>query len=275
MKTAEEWVAALNRSDATGRRLFGSKELGEIEIERKPTKAISIKGKYWAGNFNYENSIIMWGSITSPYFTNQEKLKTHIRIKKGKFSLIDPIENKYDIDGGARITVDDGDIIVGNISGIKEQVPDPQGRVGMSTIKEHFTELSATNGKIIAGNVRETAKLGADEISVMNLVDNVKIRGRKISVYGSKVNYDVEFELLEGGSIHFYDKGSGFDISDDAIINLENGTQTKLFYLKTSNMISYGGKKITYDYIDKMHKKGTKKPGVGIGKKFGSFFNKK
>ena len=275
MKTAVEWVAALNRTDTTGVRLFGSKELGEIEIERKATKAISIKGKYWAGNFSYDNSIIMWGSITSPYFTEHEKLKTRIHIKKGKFSLIDPIQNKYEIDGGSKIIVDDGDIIVGNISGIKEMVPDPEGRVGMYLTKEHFTELIATKGKIVAGNVRETAKLEANEITVLNLVDNVKVRGKKISILGTKVNYDVEFELLEGGSIRFYDQGSGYDISDDAIIKLENGKETKLFYLKISKMISYGGKEITYDYIDKMHERGSKKPGDGWGKKFGSIFGKK
>lgn len=275
MRAAEEWVSALNRTDATGVRLFGSKELGEIEIERKATKALSIKGKYYAGNFSYDHSIIMWGSITSPYFAKQENLKTRIHIKKGKFSLIDPIENKYDIDSGAKIIVDDGDIIVGNISGIKESVPDPEGKVGMFLTVEHFTELIAPKGKIIAGNIRETAKLEANEITVLNLVDNVKIKGRKISVLGSKVNYDVEFELLEGGSIRFYDQGSGYDISDDAIIKLENGKETKLFYLKTSKMISYGGQEITYDYIDKMNEKGTKKTGQSFGKKLGLFFGKK
>ena len=34
MKTAQEWAAALNRASATGQRLFGSKELGQIEFER-------------------------------------------------------------------------------------------------------------------------------------------------------------------------------------------------------------------------------------------------
>jgi len=35
MKTAQEWAGALNRASATGQRLFGSKELGQIEFERK------------------------------------------------------------------------------------------------------------------------------------------------------------------------------------------------------------------------------------------------
>ena len=50
MNVAQEWLDALRRTDTTGTRLFGSKELGEIEIERKPSKAITIKGKFWAGS---------------------------------------------------------------------------------------------------------------------------------------------------------------------------------------------------------------------------------
>ena len=38
IKVAQEWLDALSRANATGNRLFGSKELGEIEIERKPSK---------------------------------------------------------------------------------------------------------------------------------------------------------------------------------------------------------------------------------------------
>ena len=42
MKTAQEWAAALNRAGAIGQRLFGSKELGQIEFERKITKTLTI-----------------------------------------------------------------------------------------------------------------------------------------------------------------------------------------------------------------------------------------
>ena len=34
IKVAQEWIDALNRADATGIKLFGSNELGQIEIER-------------------------------------------------------------------------------------------------------------------------------------------------------------------------------------------------------------------------------------------------
>ena len=55
MKTAQEWAAALNRAGAVGQRLFGSKELGQMEFERKITQTLIIKGKFWAGNFKYDN----------------------------------------------------------------------------------------------------------------------------------------------------------------------------------------------------------------------------
>lgn len=254
MRRAEEWAAALNRVDATGVRLFGSKELGELEFERKANKALSIKGKYWAGNLTYDGPIIMWGSITNPYFAENEKIKTHIRVTNGNFTLMDPVANKYDIENGAKITADNGDIIVGSVSGTKELLPDPQGRVGMHIIKEHFTELKAPRGKIIAANIRETVKLVADTVVVVNLVDNIKIKGRNISVFGAKVNYNVEFELKEGGTIKFHDQGSGFDISDDAILRLENGKQFRLRDLKGAQMIGYGGEEITYDFLNEKEK---------------------
>ncbi len=177
---AQEWVAALNRTDATDVRLFGSKELGQLEFERKATKSLSIKGKFWAGNLSYDNSIIMWGSITNPYFSENEEEKTVIHVKNGKFSLINPLENGYLVENGVKIIVDNGDIIVGDVYGKKEVLPDASGKVGMSFTKEHFTELKAVKGKIVAGFIRNTVKLEADTIMVINLEDNVKVKGRDI-----------------------------------------------------------------------------------------------
>lgn len=259
MKIAQEWAAALNRTDATGTRLFGSKELGQIEIERKATKALSIKGKFWAGHLSYDGPIVMWGSVTNPYFSDIEEQKTRIHVSHGKFSLIDPIENGFVIENGATITVDAGDIIVGDVFGKKEILPDPAGRVGMFVTKEHFTELNAPKGKIVAGWIHNTVKLNADEILVAKLEDNIKVRGRKISVLGPKVTYDVEFELLRGGVVKFHDPGSGFDISDDAIIILENGKTFRLHDLKKSQLIGLGGADITYEYLDNIGKKDSKK----------------
>src|SRR3989337_213916 len=211
VRNAQEWTAALNRTDATGVRLFGSKELGQLEFERKATKALSIKGK---------------------------------------FSLIDPIENGYVIENGAKITVDNGDIIVGDVFGKKEILPDPSGKVGMFITNEHFTELKAPRGKIVAGFIKNTVKLESDTIMVINLEDHVLIKGRNISILGSKVTYNVEIELMKGGMIKFHDQGSGFDISDDAILRLENGKEFRLHDLKKSELIGYGGAEITYEYLD-------------------------
>ena len=181
MKIAQEWAAALNRAGAIGQRLFGSKELGEIEFERKITKTLTIKGKFWAGSFRYDNPVMMWGSVTSPYVSPYEKHKTHIHLTKGNFRMIDSLRNKYDIDGGAKITVDNGDMEVGNVSGKRQRVQDPQGRVGMSTVREYFSVLNAPNGKIVTGDVRDTVKLNADTVITINLVDNVKVTGEKHS----------------------------------------------------------------------------------------------
>ncbi len=266
---AQEWSAALNRTDATGVRLFGSKELGQLEFERKATKALSIKGKFWAGNLSYDNSIIMWGSVTSPYFSENTDEKTVIHVKDGKFSLIDPLENGYLIEHGAKILVDNGDIIVGDVYGKKEILPDPSGKVGMFFTKEHYTELIAPNGKIVGGFIRNTVKLEADIIMVINLEDNVKIKGRDISILGNKVTHDVEIKLMKGGKIKFHDKGSGFDISDDAILQLENGKEFRLQDLKKSEMIGYGGADITYDYLDTVGAKKRNGPEKSWRSKFG------
>ncbi len=250
IKVAQEWIDALNRSDVTGIKLFGSNELGQIEIERKPTGALSIKGKFWAGKISHSNHVFMWGSMTSPYFLDTDISKTLIHLTQGTFKLMDPLENGYNIENGSHIIVDNGDIICGNVNGIRQQVPHPTGRVGMSIIKEHFTKLEAPNGKIIAGDVRETVSLDAQEVLVLNLIDNVIVKGKKISVFGPKVSYDVFFELKEGGMIRFYDKGSGFDISDDAIIKLENGKEFFLDDLKTRKLIGFGGQEMTYEFLD-------------------------
>ena len=247
---AQEWLDALRRTGTTGQRLFGSKELGEIEIERKPSKAIAIKGKFWAGTLTHDNDVFMWGSITSPYFSDFDKSKTHIRLTNGTFKMMDPLENGFNIENGVKISVNNGDIICGHINGIRDRIPDPDRRVGMSIEREHFSQLLAPNGKIVAGDARETVSLDADEIAVLNLVDNVKVSGKKIQIFGSKVSYDVFIELKRDGILRFFDQGSGFDISDDAILKLENGKEFFLDELKNKKLIGFGGQNMTYDFLD-------------------------
>ena len=252
MNVAQEWLDALRRTETTGQRLFGSKELGEIEIERKSSKAITIKGKFWAGSLTHDNDVLMWGSITNPYFSDFKKSKTHIHLTNGTFKMMEPLESGFNVENGATISTNTGDIICGNVNGIRDRVPDPDRRVGMSIEREHFSELLAPNGKIIAGDVRETVYLDGDEILVLNLVDNVKLKGRKIQIFGSKVSYDVFIELKKDGILRFFDRGSGFDISDDAILKLENGKEFFLDELKNKKLIGFGGQDMTYDFLNNL-----------------------
>ncbi len=252
MRIAQEWLDALSRTETTGQRLFGSKELGEIEIERKLSKAITIKGKFWAGQLIHDSDVFLWGSITNPYFSDVEKSKTNIHLTNGTFKMMDPLENAFNIENGAKISVDHGDIICGHVNGARDRIPDPDARVGMSIERQHYSELSAPNGKIVAGDVHETVILDAEEIAALNLVDNIKIKGKKIQIFGSKVSYDVFFELKNGGSIRFFDRGSGFDISDDAILKLENGKEFFLDELKNKKLIGFGGQDMSYNFLNNL-----------------------
>ncbi|WP_420546353.1 J domain-containing protein [Nitrosopumilus sp.] len=286
MKTAEEWAAALNRTNSTATRLFGSKTLGEIELERKANGALSIKGNFMAGSLSYDGPIIMQGSITSPSWT--EEFRTNIHLTKGDFKFINPIENKYKIENGAKILVDNGDVVVGNIFGRKFRVEDPEGRVGVFQIQEHRTSVSAPNGKIIAENVANTVSLDADTVIVLNVEDDVRISAREILFYGGKLTYDSVIELKEGGSIRFFEKFSIQGLSGDAIIKLENGKQIRLFDVKTkkikdlsdefvANKESYGkdatmvgnGFTVTYDMLNNLSKKSPKKQKTGWVSRFG------
>ncbi len=275
MQIAQEWAAALNRSNSTATRLFGSKTLGEIELERKANGALSIKGNFMAGKFTYDGPIIMQGNITSPSWTKE--FNTIIHITKGDFKFVDPIENKYKIDNGAQILVDDGNVVVGNIFGRKYKVQDPEGRVGIYQTHEHRTQILAPKGKIIAENVVNTVMLEADTIIALNLEDDVILRGREILLYGSKVTYDVIIELKKDGIIRFFENFSIQGISNDAKIRLEDGKEIRLFDIKTKkikdlsddliqNKTNYNkddtmvgkGFTITYQMLENLNKKSSK-----------------
>lgn len=249
MKLAEDWTSLLKRNNAVGSRLFGSKELGESEFEVKESGDLFIKGKFWAGQFTYDGSIMLSGSITSPYFAKDENVKTVIRVLNGNFTIRDPLPNNYTIENGAKIIAENGDIVVGNLVGVREIMQDPQGRIGVYTTREHFTELRAPRGKIVAGTARETVLLEAQTVVVNNMINNVKVRAKDISVFGSTVNYNCEIEMLQEGSLVFHDEGSGYALSDDVLIKLENGKWFTLNQLKTSNLVGFG-KKITYEHLD-------------------------
>ncbi len=285
MQAAQEWAAALNRSNSTGSRLFGSKTLGEIELERKATGALSIKGNFMAGNLTYDGPVIMQGSVTSPSWT--EEYQTNIRLTHGDFKFVNPLENKYKIENGAKIVVDNGNAVVGNIYGRKFRVEDPV-RVGVFQIQEHRTHISAPNGKIIAENLTNTVLVEADSIIVLNVEDDVMLSAREILFYGGKLTYDSVIELKQGGSIRFFENFSIQGLSGDAVIKLENGKKIRLFDLKTkkikdladqlvSNKQNYAkdatmvghGFTITYEMLDNLSLKSTKKEKHGWASKFG------
>ena len=285
MQIAEEWAADLIRTNSTDTRLFGSKTLGEIELERKANGTLSIKGNFMAGSLTYDGSIIMQGNITSPSWT--EEFRTNIHLTKGDFKFINPLENKYKIENGARIIVDNGNVVVGNIFGRKYKIEDPEGRVGIYEMQEQRTHISAPNGKIIAENIINTVSLDADSIMVLNLEDDVQINAREILLYGSKITYDTIIKLKKDGMIRFFENFSIQSLSNDAIIKLENGKEIRLFDIKTKkikdladelvpNKNEYdkdatmvgNGFTITYEMLDNLSKP-TKNQNVRWASKFG------
>lgn len=234
MMSAEEWAAALNRANMTATRLFGSKTLGEIELERKANGALSIKGNFMAGKLTYDGPVIMRGNITSPSWT--EEYGTHIRLTRGDFKMIDPLENKYKIENGAVLTVENGDAVIGNVFGRKYRVEDAEGRIGVFHMQEHRTQISAPNGKIVAENAVNTVRLEADTVIVLNVENDVEISAREVLVYGGKLTYDSVIELKRGGSIRFFEQFSIQGLSGDAVIRLDNSKTIRLFNLKTKRI---------------------------------------
>lgn len=285
MKIAEEWAVDLIRTNSTSTRLFGSKTLGEIELERKANGTLSIKGNFMAGSLTYDGSIIMQGNITSPSWT--EEFRTNIHLTKGDFKFINPLENKYRIENGARIIVDNGNVVVGNVFGRKYKIEDQEGRVGIYETREQLTHISAPKGKIIAENITNTVSLDADSIMVLTLEDDVQINAREILLYGSKITYNIIIKLKKGGVIRFFENFSIQSLSNDAIIKLENGKEIRLFDIKTKkikdladefvpNKNEYdkdatmvgNGFTITYEMLDNLSKKSTKNQNVGWASKF-------
>lgn len=282
MQTAQEWAAALHRTNSTATRLFGSKTLGEIELERKANGALSIKGNFMAGKLEYASSIIMQGNITSPSWT--QEFKTDIRVLHGDFKFVNPLDNKYRIENGAKLSVDNGNAVIGNIFGRKYKAEDPHGRVGLFHTIEHRTSVYAPRGKIIAENAVNTVLLDADSVIVLNVEDDAQIKAREILFYGDKLTYDSSIQLKSGGSIRFFETFSIQGISGDAVITLENGKKIRLFDIKTKKIHDLAdeliqdknhyskdatmvgnGFTITYEMLDNLSKKSSKKSRWRLG----------
>ena len=236
MRDAQEWAGALFRASVTGNKMFGSKTMGEMEFEVKSNKTLHIKGNYMAGGLNYRGSILMQGSISSPSWTDQ--FRTDIKVEKGDFKLLNPLDNKYRIENGATITALNGNIIVGNVFGRKYKVQDPQGRVGLYTVREHRTHLSAPRGRIIVENAVNTTLLEGDTVMVLNMEDDVVVSAREILIYGTKITYDCIIKMRPGGVIRFFETSSIIGLSDDATIHLENGKKLHLRDIKSKKIRS-------------------------------------
>lgn len=236
MNAAEEWAAALNRANMTATRLFGSKTLGEIELERKANGALLIKGNFMAGSLTYDGPVLMSGNITSPSWV--EEYRTHICITRGDFKMVEPLENKYKIENGAHLTVENGNAIVGNVFGRKYRVDDTEGRVGVYKIRERRTQISAPKGKIVAENVVNTVTLNADTIIILNVEDDVTLSARELLFYGKKLTYDSVIKLKRGGTMRFFERVFIQGLSGDAIIQLEDSKAIRLFNLKTRRIRS-------------------------------------
>ena len=234
MREAEEWLGALTRSNATGSRLFGSKSFGEMEFERKATGTLSLKGNIMAGSLLYEGHTIMQGNITSPTFG--EDHFTSIILTQGNFKFINPLENKYKVENGARIAAEEGNIVVGNVYGKKFKVQDPDGKIGVFLVRERRTTLSAPRGKVIVENAVDTVHLEGDTVIILNMEDDVRVDAREILIYGSKITYDVQLRLRQNGTLRFFERYSVQGLSDDAKVVLENGKTFKLQELKTKKI---------------------------------------
>jgi len=176
----------------------------------------------------------MQGSITSPSWTKEYQSKIHLT--SGDFKFVNPLDNKYKIENGAEVIVDNGNVIVGNIYGRKFRVEDPDGKVGVYQIQEHRTHISSPKGKVIAENIVDTVAIDADTVIVLNVEDDVRISAREVLFYGSKFTYDSIIELKHGGTIRFFENFSIQGLSGDAKIHLENGKKIRLFDLKTKKI---------------------------------------
>ena len=267
MRLAQEWAAALGRSHGTGARLFGSRALGEMEFERTANGSLTIKGNIMAGALRHDGPVLVRGNITSPTFGSEHA--TSIELTRGDFKFVDPVQNRYKIDNGARIVAERGNIVVGNVFGRKIQLQDPDGRVGLYVTSERRTRLHAPQGKIIAENVANTVSLDADTVMALNLEDDVSVSAREVLIYGSKMTYDVRIGLRPGGALRFFEKNSVLGLSDDAVVSLDNGKALCMHDLKTRKIsdlpdrfiprgASYGegatmvggGFPVTYEMID-------------------------
>ncbi len=266
MRTAEIWAAELSASGQTGTQLFGSRTLGEIELERKANGVLSIKGNVMAGALSYDGPITMRGTITSP---TRGADPTEITSLVGNVEVVDALSNRYRIENGARVTAKNGNIMAGNVFGKKRRIDDPEERVGVHTIGEYRTLLEAPNGAVYIRDANNTVELRARDVELDNAQNDVRITAKNIVIRGPYLTHDVEMDILDGGSIRFLEAHSILGLSNDATISIENGKKFSLHELKVKKIrdmpglsdhegnetLVGNGFTITYDMLDSLHGK--------------------
>ena len=109
-------------------------------------------------------------------------------------------------------------------------------------------------------------------------------------MYGNKITYNVVIKLKKDGIIRFFENFSIQGLSNDAIIQLENGREIRLFDIKTKKIKDLAdefvptkneydkdatmvgdGFTITYEMLDNLSKKPTKNRNTKHGSRFGFF----
>ncbi|MDA7959345.1 MAG: DnaJ domain-containing protein [Nitrosopumilus sp.] len=233
MARAGEWAAALARAGSPGSATFGSKALGEMEFEREEGGRLLMRGNYMAGSLEYGGTILARGSVSSP--TWAPEFATRIRVTAGDFRMVDATGNGYRVENGARITVDRGNAVVGDVFGRKFRVDDPDGRVGVFDIVKRVTLIEAPRGAVVAEDAAHSVRLSGDKVIMVNAEDGVEIEGREVDFYGDQLTYDCSITLRRGGLLRFHAR-SILGLSGDAGVALDDGTRVRLFDLKTKKI---------------------------------------
>ena len=126
--------------------------------------------------------------------------------------------------------------MAGNVFGKKRRINDPAGRVGVYTVVEHRTRLSAPNGTVSVGTAAGAVDLNALRVEVHTLRDDVRVDARDLAIGGLTMTHDVSLRVRTGGTLRFMETGSVLGLSDDATVSAEGGPAISLRELKVKRI---------------------------------------
>lgn len=253
VREASSWANAAFQCGISESRMFGSKTLGEMEFEVQKNGLLLIKGNYMAGQFAYDGPVVLQGNVSSPSWS--DKYRSRIITKHGNLKLLDPIKNHYRIENGASLTSLNGHVIAGNVYGRKYKVEDPDGRVGIYTIREYRTHLHAPKGHVVVENASDTVLLEGNTVVVLNMEHDVRISAQHVLIYGNHMTYDCTIHLKQNGTLRFFENQSILGLSDDSVIELENGRRLHLRSIKSHRIHDIPGHLL--EDKDQYHRKAT------------------